>query len=276
MIADVVRDRVRRVVQPVVKRRLMNGRFTSTAFEWRPVSDDMADVLMCLWNRKERLEDMLRLLDAQKDVSGVRLYLWNNQRRDDDYYRDVLARFEPRGALARVDYVTSPFNLGAMTRFYWAKKIADRRGSRPVIVVDDDEELHDDFVRIALDHYDPAAISAFWAFVITGPTYWDREFSIPGGRVDHIGPGGIVVDAALFQDTRFFTELPDKYWLLDDIWLTNFARRKGLELRKLPVEMEMVLDETNQYWGQLQLKVDFYQYVYGVPAPGAAAGGTTA
>jgi hypothetical protein len=265
----IARDRVRRAAQPFVLRRLLKDRFASTTFVWSEPTSGTIDVLLCLWNRPELLQPMLESLDRQTGTEGIRIRIWNNQRRDDDRYRSILAGFRPEGALAAADYVTSPFNLGAMARFYWARRIARERGSVPVIVVDDDEVLPSDFVRVALEAYDPAAVSAFWAFVITGEGYWEREFAVPGGTVDHIGPGGIVLDAALFLDDRFFTDLPRNYWFLDDIWLTWFAKRAGLDLRKLDVHIDFVMDEfnqINQIQGQALAKAEFYARLYGKPA----------
>lgn len=268
----IVRDRIRRLVQPLVRRRLLRDRFGATEFIWADVPDDSVDVLLCLWNRPELLAPMLEQLDAQTGVSGLRLRLWNNQRRDDARYRDVLLGYRPQGALVAADLVTSPFNLGAMARFYWARRIARRRGHAPILVIDDDEVLPNDFAARALAAYDPAAVAAFWAFVVTGG-YWDREFSVPGGRVDHIGPGGIVLDAALFLDDRFFTDLPDEYWFLDDIWLSWFAKQSGLELRKLDVDITFLMEERNQINqidGQALAKVQFHERLNGPGRPGPA------
>jgi len=121
----IVRDRVRRLLQPIVLRRLLRDRFAATSFVWRDPTEQTVDVLLCLWNRPELLRPMLERLDAQEDVSGgIRLRIWNNQRRDSDRYRAVLGAFHPSGSLVAADLVTSPFNLGAMARFYWARRIA--------------------------------------------------------------------------------------------------------------------------------------------------------
>lgn len=252
--------RVRLVRQRSIRRRLLAGDFRSTPFHWN-VRGGEAIVLMCLWNRPQRLIDVLQQLDAQVGISGVRLYLWNNNRADHDGYLKTLAEFAPTGALAAVDIVKSPYNLASISRFYWARKLSFDAPDSPVIVLDDDQDITQDFVEICLREYRPDRVSAFWAFRIDGTGYWDRDFAVVGGKVDHVGPGGMVCRLGLFQDERFFTRMPEKYWLLDDLWFTHFALRAGLTLAKLPVDIVFVLEETNQHWTQGEMKRDFYDFL---------------
>lgn len=252
--------RVQRAWQRQIRRRLLAGKFASTPFHWQ-VRGGEAIVLMCLWNRRERLIDVLRQLDAQTGINGVRLYLWNNNRKDHGAYLKTLAGFTPTGALAAVDIVKSPYNLGSIARFYWARKLSFDAPESAVIVLDDDQDVPEDFVAVCLREYRPDRVSAFWAFRIDGTGYWDRDFAVVGGKVDHVGPGGMVCRLGLFQDPRFFTAMPERFWVLDDIWFTHFALRAGLRLAKLPVEVVFVLEETNQHWTQGEMKRDFYDFL---------------
>lgn len=254
-----------------IRRRLIDGRFRSTAFHWN-VRGGETIVLMCLWNRPQRLIDVLQQLDAQTGISGARLYLWNNNRADHDGYLRTLAAFTPTGALAAVDIVKSPYNLASIARFYWARKLSFEAPESPVIVLDDDQDVPDDFLAVCLREYRPDRVSAFWAFRIDGTGYWDRDFAVVGGRVDHVGPGGMVCRLGLFQDARFFEAMPEKFWMLDDLWFTHFALRSGLELAKLPVDIVFVLAETNQHWTQGELKRDFYDFLHASSPLGPASG----
>ncbi len=215
---------------------------------------------MCLWNRPDRLEPVLALLGSQRNVAGIDLYLWNNARADHSRYERVLRGHGVSGSLSSVALVKTPFNLGSIARFYWARKLAKAGKAGPIIVIDDDEEFTPDFVSSALAQYEPGTITAWWAFEV-GASYWERTPSRVGGAVDHIGPGGMVCDADIFLDTRFFTELPLRYWFLDDLWLTAYAKDRGIPLRKLDAEIEFVLEETNQYPALIGLKQEFYEYL---------------
>lgn len=185
-------------------------------------------------------------------------------------YERVIHEFEPRGVLASVSLVRSPFNLGSMSRFYLARQLARREGSRPFIVLDDDENVESDFVTRALDAYDPRALTAFWAFRAHRKNYSERDFAAPGEFVNHIGPGGMVADAAFFLDDDFFRKIPEQFWLLDDVWLSAYGPSRGYRLAKLDVAIEFVMDETNSYRSFIDSKQAFYEFL----APMREAAGT--
>ncbi|WP_165065979.1 glycosyltransferase family 2 protein [Marisediminicola senii] len=250
----------KRFVKKTIKDRLLAGRFASRVFGRDTPLAGEAVVLMCLWNRPARLRETLALLDAQDYAGGVRLYLWNNKRRDHPLYLRALREYVADGGTTRVELVKSPFNLGSIARFYWARKLALAGYTGPVIVIDDDENFDETFVSTAIAHYRPEAVTAWWAFFI-GVSYWERGYSVVGGQVDHIGPGGMVCAASIFLDDEFFTQLPDRFWLMDDIWLSHYAKTRGLTLAKLPVEITMVLEETNQYHSMVAVKEEFYRYL---------------
>lgn len=249
-----------------IKRQLVAGRFRSRAYRYGPVAGGEAVVVICLWNRSVRMPEILRQLDAQDHPAGVRLYLWNNNRAEHGAYTGALKahRPAPAGALRRVDIVKSPFNLGAIARFYWVRRLVMRGYTGPVITLDDDEDVEPSFVATAVASYRPKTLTAWWAFTL-GNGYWDRTPAAPGDRVDYAGTGGMVSDPALFADPAFFSGMPQQFWFLDDMWLNHFAKKKGYTFAKLPVTIEFVMHETNQFHDQVYLKQDFYNYLYPPP-----------
>ena len=264
------RARAERWVWLFFRGQYLKGRFSATPFRYSVLRGNEALVLMCLWNRPTRIRNVLDLLNSQDHPDGVRLFLWNNNRRDHDTYLHALREYEADGgALSRVDFVTSPINFGSISRYFWARKIAVTRPEAPVIVIDDDEDITPAFVRETLVQYDPAAVTAWWAWTV-GETYWDRTPAGVNDRVDHIGPGGSVCAAGIFLDDAFFTGIPDEFRLLDDIWLTYYATNHGLRLKKLEADISFVMDETNQFHDQIDLKPRFFELLYG--NKGSAAG----
>ncbi|MFB2599303.1 glycosyltransferase family 2 protein [Herbiconiux sp. P17] len=255
-----LRSRLESAAKAVIRRRLLAGRFRSTDFVHRAETGGETAVLMCLWNRPERLIAMLESLDGQTDTPPIALYLWNNNKADHDFYLDVLQRYRPSGALASIRIVKTPYNLGSIARFYWARALA-KAGERPIIVIDDDEDIETTFVATALEVHEPKTVHGWWAFTVQSDDYFHREPAVVGGPVDHLGPGGMICGSELFLDDAFFTELPQRYWLLDDLWFTWFAKSRGYTLAKLPVEIEFVLADTNQHWSLGDLKREFYRYL---------------
>ncbi len=252
-------NRLKARVAATHRQRLLDGRFSPTVSVGSP-ADGHAKVVMCLWNRPSRLGPIIEMLANQTGTEGIDLYLWNNARSDHAAYEAAVRAADLTGAVRSVQLVKAPFNLGSIARFYLVRQLAQRGYAGPVIVLDDDEDVTPGFVASALAQYDPAAITAWWAFR-RGASYWDRTPALPGEQADHIGPGGSVSPARFFLDDGFFTELPLRFWLLDDLWLTSYASRHGLELRKLDVEIEFVMDETNQYPTVANLKNEFYDYL---------------
>lgn len=249
-----------RAAKSLIRRRLLAGRFRSTDFVHRPADGTEVAVLMCLWNRPERLVPMLDLLDGQSDAPPVAVHLWNNNKADHEFYLEQLRTWRPVGAVQSVRIVKTPYNLGSIARFYWARALAKVR-TQPIVVIDDDEDIEPTFVSTALAVHEPRTVHGWWAFTVASDDYFDREPAVVGGPVDHLGPGGSISSSELFLDDEFFTALPQRYWMLDDLWFTHFARSRGYALAKLPVEIEFVLHETNQHWSLGDLKREFYRYL---------------
>lgn len=240
--------------------RFLAGDFTPTIAVGTP-DPSHASIVMCLFNRPGRIREVLNTLARQRGTRGIDIYLWNNCPDDHAIYEEAIREQDLGGALKSIQLVKSPVNLGSMSRFFFARKLAVQGFAGPVIVLDDDEVVTPWFVRKALKRYDPKAITAWWAFQVNGP-YWDRK---PAGRrdkVDHIGPGGSVMDSRIFLDDAFFTDIPDKYWMLDDVWITYYARQRGIQLRKLDVRISFVLEETNHYHTVVNLKDEFFSELY--------------
>jgi hypothetical protein len=242
------------------QRRLIDGRFTPEVTTVRPAGGGEVSVLMCLWNRPGRIDEVIDLLDAQSGTAGVNLHLWNNQANDHDHYRRAIAAAVSRlgqGALQRIELTRSPYNTGSIGRFFIARSLARGRAEAPVIVLDDDQDIRPDFVARALDAYDPDVVAAWWAWNVR-EYYWDRDAAPAGAEANYVGPGGSIMSDRLFLDETFFTAIPERFRWLDDIWLSHRARAAGLRLIKLDVEIDFVLEETNQYRGQADLKPEFW------------------
>ncbi|SDZ41190.1 hypothetical protein [Herbiconiux ginsengi] len=261
-----VRERVRALaaapVKAGIRRSLLAGRYHTAVTRYGRATGDEVPVVLCLWNRPSRLIEVLKQFDGQTGTPGIDLHVWNNNKLDQCHYEGVIAAFRATGALRSVHLTKTPYNLGSIARFYPARAVAKTRGPGPMIVIDDDEDITPTFVATALENYTPDALRAFWAFRVHSRKYWDRSLVEGPGRVDHIGPGGMVCDRSIFLDDAFFTELPQRYWLMDDLWLTYYAKRRGLTLATLPVDIEFVMDDTNQYRSLIDLKQEFFEYLY--------------
>lgn len=240
---------------------MLTGFIPVRSFRWsRLDKSDAAVVLMCLWNRPTRITEILQRLDAQDHAGGVRLFLWNNCRADHHLYIDALKSFTPERSLCEVSLVKSPYNLGSISRFYWGRKLVMRENIPTIVVLDDDQDFNERFISQAMSSRRPNTFAAWWAWTIDH-SYWDRTAAKPGDRIDHIGPGGMVADAAFLRDREFFTGIPDRWGRLDDIWLSHYALSHGIALQKLQVDLDFVMEDTNQFHGQIDVKSEFWGYL---------------
>jgi hypothetical protein len=235
------------------------------------VSPTALPVIVCLWNRPQRIDDVLALLDRQEVDAPLRLMLWNNAPEHDEHYRARMTSFaqgSPAGGLGSIEYVSSERNLGGFARFLLAR-YARVGGSRsPVFVMlDDDQDVSPRFIADLLRAGGPKTYAGVWAWRYLADSHWDREPANPGEEADYVGTGGSICDLAVVDDRAFFTALPARFAFLEDQWLSAYARSRGWHLRKVETPVEFVLHESNQFHGMAELKNEFRRYLAAGPAP---------
>ncbi|PSL38777.1 hypothetical protein CLV49_2406 [Labedella gwakjiensis] len=259
VLAARVRHRVLRFRRERARVRYAKGRFHTSTLAGAAPADGIA-VVMCLWNRPERIGDILRVLARQTGTPPIRLVLWANRAADRRHYEREIRRIGASGALASVELTTSRVNVGGLGRFFALRRLRDSGYSGPAITLDDDQEIEPTFIRTLLDVYAPRSLHGVWAFR-QGSSYWDREAADDGQPADYIGTGGCVLDPSIVDDDGFFTDLPDRYSFLEDQWMSWRAARAGWDLRKVDAPFEFVLAERNQYGALLWLKDEFHAYL---------------
>lgn len=238
-------------------RILSRGLFPLRRLRGRPASDSIL-VVMCLWNRPERIEAIIRLINDQDSIRPIRFVLWNNDRSKGRHYVKTIRALWPAESRHSVEFFNSPMNMGGVARFFVAKKLRRPKSGQPFIMLDDDQNVHRDFVTRLGEQWSPRSIRGFWAWNISG-SYFDRERADVGGTANYVGTGACICDSGLVHDRGFFSGLPTKYAFIEDLWMSHFAGALGWELTRADVEVEFVLDETNQSHGLIFLKEEFYE-----------------
>lgn len=258
-------------VRAGVRRRL--ARYRRMALRWRyghvPFSmrrifgsprAEAIPVVMCLWNRPERFPDVLAELSAQEDVPGIRLLLWNNRPEHDPAYLAAIDAV-PAGALASVELRSSRVNLGGIGRFFVIRRLRGERHTGPVVMLDDDQSIGPRFISDLVGRHRPRSISGVWAFRQRGG-YWAREEVEDRGEASYVGTGGCVVDPAIVDVPGYFRHLPDRFAFIEDQWMSFLAREHGWRLTKADLEVDWVMQERNQFQAMLELKEEFFRYLY--------------
>jgi hypothetical protein len=221
---------------------------------------DALPVIVCLWNRPERIRTTLQLLAQQKDTPPLRVIFWNNKPSNDPRYLGEIQRFGAVGAIAGVEYHSSRVNIGGIARFLVARSITRHSASAPFVMLDDDLDPSPSFVRELLAAYTPRTYAGFWAFVILDH-YWERRNAVPGEAAQYVGTGGTVCDSSLVRDLGFFTRLPARYAFIEDLWASAYASSRGWRVEKVDTHVELTSEDSNQYLGMIDLKARFWSYL---------------
>lgn len=218
-------------------------------------------VIVCLWNRRERIHDILKIIDQQKTSRGVRLVLWNNNAADSAFYRRALADVGPGVTLDCVQFLDSPHNIGGIGRFIAARELKRGGYTDPFIMMDDDQDFGPDFVENLLAVSAPRSIAGVWAWNNDG-AYWNRTQVLTTGQgADHVGTGGSICDSALVEDDAFFDRLPMKFLFMEDIWMSRYAKRNGWAVTMVESPFNFVLSERDQGHALFDLKEGFYDWL---------------
>lgn len=254
-----LKRRLNRYRRTLLRARYARGRFRMRTLVGAPRTGAVP-VVMALWSRPERAEHVLAQLAAQRGAPPIRLLLWNNAPANDEQYRRAASAVPP-GAVSSVELRSSRTNFGGIARFFLVARLRRAGYDGPVIMLDDDQSFEDDFVAALLSRYRPRSIAGVWAFTQRG-TYWGRDEVLDGGTATYVGTGGCVVDAQIVDLPGFWTRLPDRFSFIEDQWMSYRARVAGWSLRKADLPVEFVLQERNQHHGMLEIKDEFFRYLY--------------
>lgn len=217
-------------------------------------------VVMCLWNRPQRIDTMLESLARQTTNHHLRVILWNNAPQDADYYRERVLAFHRHGALDSIELISNPVNIGGMARFVVARTLWEQGFRGPFVMVDDDQDLDETFIEDSLAGYEAHTINSWWAFKNHG-SHWNRSALEPGETADYGGTGGTAVDLAIVESLDFF-DIPVRYFMLEDQWMSHYARARGWTIHKSSAQITAVLEETNQYHALRELKDEFFTFLH--------------
>lgn len=218
-------------------------------------------VVVCLWNRPERLTTILSILDAQRGARPVRLLLWNNQPRDSRHYRHAIETFVASGSLSSVEYFDSPHNIGGMARFVVARHLVSRGYLGGFLMMDDDQNFGPSFVKDLLRVSAPRSVAGVWAWTNSG-AYWNRhQVRTTGAHADHVGTGGSVCDSAIVNDPNFFLGIPAPYLFMEDMWMTHYAARNGWTLSMVESPFTFALSARDQGHALFDRKEHFFSWL---------------
>ena len=203
-------------------------------------------VIMCTWQREEGFLRVVQQLNNQ-DFKNFHLHVWNNNIEKSGPFQKIL---EENSKFPCTIYHSSE-NLGGFGRFYFARHILKNSGFMNFCVfVDDDQTFGKDSLDIFIKESREGEISSQWAWRIKTLDYYGaaNRVNVAGGEpVDYCGTGGMVCDLEIFSHKKLF-ECPEKYWFIEDLWLSFFANHyHGYILRKSSAKFKNGSDQHNLF-----------------------------
>jgi hypothetical protein len=177
-------------------------------------------VIMCNWKRTDNIPRTLAMLEGQTN-NDFNLYIWNNNIDDKEKLDKIVSTYK---LSYNIEVHHSSENIGGIGRFYFSRDIARKEYDGPVIFIDDDVQFGEDMIETFISEYRPNTIFSFYAHKIQ-ETYWGKtRVDEPHKNVDYCGTGGMITPISVFNKDNFFTDLPERYRFVEDLWLSYFFK----------------------------------------------------
>jgi len=145
-----------------------------------------------------------------------------------------------------LDIVNNNENVGGRGRFIEAVKTT----SKYCVFLDDDQIVDENLLALMESTASEQTICSWWAWKFTD-SYWNRTRSVDGHDATYCGTGGMIVDSTLFLDNKFWDGWNPKYYFVEDLYASLYARSIGWSLKghKYPIQFDETLaDDSNSLY----------------------------
>jgi hypothetical protein len=176
----------------------------------------MIEIIMCSYSRPERL-DLIGYQLLSQTYKDFNFTVWDNTKD----------------------------NIGSKARFVAAKQTT----GNPIIFIDDDESMDEDFVEYMLKKYNenPDAIQGWFTRIFPFESYWDSfPYSPEGTEVDYVGTGGMILDRKII-DEEDLINIPPEFEKVEDLYLSYLARKRGQKLLAVEPHIKIEVDGKDQF-----------------------------
>jgi len=192
-------------------------------------------VIMCTWNRIERLHETIKQLESQT-YQHFDFYIWNNNIDKNDEINDILSKSN-----LNIKIYHSEENVKGFGRFYYAKEIYKEYPT--IIFIDDDLILNNDSIARFYLAWKTNTIFGWWAWEIYNNKYFNRRRVKHNENAHYIGTAAMVLDSEIFSYDKLY-ECPEEFKDVEDIWI-NFIANHYLkwDLKGLNANVELNKDD---------------------------------
>lgn len=194
-------------------------------------------LIMCTYRRFKNLPDTYKDISNQTN-KDFDFYICDNSGANPKLLK-ITKRYEPH-----INYnlfIKEYWNqYSIFGRFHLARDLA-KDGYEKIIIIDDDQRIPKEFIQDCYNQYEDNAVKSFYAHMIIGD-YWKKEMLDPTEEGNYVGGGGLLCNANMFLNDNFF-DCPEKYWILDDLWLSYYvAKFTDYKMKKLNTHISFIKD----------------------------------
>lgn len=217
-------------------------------------------VIMCTYLRYKNLPKTYNDLNKQTNLD-FDFYISDNSNGDPHIINTTrkLLEYFKYNVFIKEDYNKNSI----FSRFILAKHLA-KNGYDKIIIIDDDERIPETFIQDCYDQYEDNVVKSFYAHNIVDD-YWKKEPLKPKQSGNYAGGGGLLCSSKLFLHKDFF-KCPKKYYVLDDLWISYFAKQvAGYDIKLLETDIRFIHDDYATAKGLTEEKQAFSdKYILGI------------
>ena len=195
-------------------------------------------IIMCTYLRYKNLPKTYNSLNSQTNLD-FDFYISDNSDNDPHILNTTNKLSEHMNYNIFIKQYKNKYSI--FSRFMLAKDLAEE-GYEKIIFIDDDQKIPFTFVQDCYDQYEDKVIKSFYAHDIIDD-YWKKKPLKVDDSGNYAGGGGLMCNSELFLHKDFFT-CPKEYYVLDDLWISYFAKQiAGYDIKLLDTDIRFIHDD---------------------------------
>lgn len=233
-------DNVRNKVSATYKDTVID--YIKTTIPVKPIEEKI-NIVMCCYRRHENLKEIIKSVDNQTVANRIVFHIVNTNPDTTKWnYLKTLIKTPGLFVNISIKLCNTKQNLFGYARFLYSKKLLKTTALPYVIFIDDDQQLHSNWVEKMWKTRAPLCYNTWFGRVfnksekISDYNYWDSESTYSSihtnnynpltqhGQFHYGGTGGSVIDTNIFRFDITF-RCPTEYRNIEDLWLSYVVRQ---------------------------------------------------
>ena len=196
---------------------------------------DRLAVILTTWRRLYRTEPTLEGL-ARQTFNKFDLYVWNNNRDPGkpEVVDEACTKFADQFPIQTVHAYD---NFRGRGRQILARHLRIKHGYQYVCFLDDDLILPPGMLTRLWDERQPTTVLAQRVWKASSPAIWPKQEAKPGEMGFYGMAAGAIIDTELFAYDQYWSLWPERFWPLDDLWMSAMARAMGFSIVKSSMKL---------------------------------------